>query len=48
MDKKTRDLLIDIQTKNDITIIAGVTGDFTAEGLKAGEFLIENGHLITL
>lgn len=48
MDKKTRDLLVKIQKENDLTIIAGVTGDYTVEGLKAGEFLIENGELITL
>lgn len=48
MDKKTRDLLIDIQKKHDLTIIVGTTGDFTTEGLKPGEFLIENGELLSL
>lgn len=48
MDKKTRDLLIDIQKKTGITIIVGVTGDFNQEGLKQGEFLIENGELLSL
>jgi hypothetical protein len=48
MDKKTRDLLIDIQKKHDLTIIVGTTGDFTMEGLKPGQFLIENGELLSL
>jgi chaperonin cofactor prefoldin len=48
IDKKTRDLLIDIQTKYNINIIVGVTGDFTVEGLNPGEFLIEGGELISL
>ena len=48
MDKRTRDLLIDVQKNNDLTIIAGVTGDFTFDGLKQGEFLIENGELLSL
>ena len=47
MDKKTRDLLIKVQKESNITIIAGVTGDFNMEGLKQGEFLIENGELLT-
>lgn len=46
MDKKTRDLLISIQKQYDLTIIVGVTGDFTAEGLEPGQFLIENGELL--
>lgn len=46
IDKKTRDLLIDIQTKYNINIIVGVTGDFTVEGLNPGEFLIEGGELL--
>jgi hypothetical protein len=48
IDKKTRDLLIDIQKKYDLTIIVGVTGDFTQEGLTPGQFLIENGELLSL
>lgn len=48
IDSKTRDLLIDIQKKFDLTIIVGVTGDFTFEGLKPGEFLIENGELLSI
>ena len=47
IDKKTRDLLIDVQKKHDITIIVGVSGDYTFEGLEPGQFLIENGHLLT-
>jgi hypothetical protein len=46
IDKKTRDLLISIQKQYDLTIIVGVTGDFTFEGLEAGQFLIENGELL--
>lgn len=47
IDRKTRDLLLDIQRKYNLTIIVGVTGDFTVEGLKPGEFLIEGGELLT-
>jgi hypothetical protein len=46
IDKKTRDLLIDLQKKHDITIVVGVTGDYTFEGLEHGQFLIENGQLL--
>jgi hypothetical protein len=46
IDKKTRDLLIQIQDKYDLTIVVGVTGDFTVEGLEPGQFLIENGELL--
>jgi hypothetical protein len=46
MDKKTRDLLIGVQKKYDITIVVGVTGDFTFDGLSQGQFLIENGELL--
>lgn len=48
IDNKTRDLLIDIKNKYNITIIVGVTGDFTAAGLEPGHFLIEGGELLTL
>ena len=47
IDRKTRDLLLDIQTKYNLNIIVGVTGDFTVEGLKPGEFLIEGGELLS-
>lgn len=47
IDNKTRDLLVDVQKKHNITIIVGVTGDFSFEGLKDGEFLIENGVLLS-
>lgn len=48
VDSKTRDLLISIQDKYDLDIIVGITGDFTNEGLEEGQFLIENGELLTL
>lgn len=47
IDKKTRDLLIQIQKDSGLTIIVGVTGDYTFEGLEAGQFLIENGELLS-
>jgi hypothetical protein len=46
IDKKTRDLLITIQEKYNLTIVVGVTGDFTVEGLEPGQFLIEGGELL--
>jgi len=46
IDKKTRDLLLQIQEKYNLTIVVGVTGDFTIEGLEPGQFLIENGELL--
>lgn len=46
IDKKTRDLLLQIQEKYNLTIVVGVTGDFTVEGLEPGQFLIENGELL--
>lgn len=48
IDKKTRDLLLEIQQKYNLIIVVGVTGDYTVEGLKPGEFLIENGELLSL
>jgi len=37
---------LQIQEKYNLTIVVGVTGDFTIEGLEPGQFLIENGELL--
>lgn len=46
-DKKTKDLLLEIQKKYDLTIIVSSTGDFNFDELEPGSFIIENGHLLS-
>ena len=47
IDIKTRDILIDMQKKYDLQLLVTGTGDYTVEGLKEGEILIENGYLLS-
>jgi hypothetical protein len=45
IDKKTKALLEKMGSDLNVTIIVNMTGDFTKEGLKNGEVLIEGGHV---
>lgn len=47
LDKKTRDMLIEIQKKYDMKFICETTGDFESSDLEDGSFLIEDGYLLT-
>ena len=47
LDKKTRDILIDMQKKYDMQILTSATGDYNVSGLADGEFLIEDGYLLS-
>lgn len=47
LDKKTRDILIDMQKKYDMQILTSATGDYSVSGLADGEFLIEDGYLLS-
>jgi len=47
IDIKTRDILIDMQKKYDLQLLVTGTGDYTVDGLKEGEILIENGYLLS-
>lgn len=47
IDLKTKDILIGLQEKYDLQLITTGTGDYTVEGLKEGEILIENGYLLS-
>ena len=47
LDLKTKDILIGLQEKYDLQLITTGTGDYTVEGLKEGEILIDNGYLLS-
>ena len=47
LDKKTRDILVDMQKKYDMQILTSATGDYNVSGLADGEFLIEDGYLLS-
>lgn len=47
IDRKTKELLIDIKKKHNIEIFASITGDFEVENLEPGEILVQNGELLT-
>lgn len=47
IDRKTKELLIEIKKKYDIEIFASITGDYEVENLKAGEILVKGGELLT-
>lgn len=47
MDMKTRLTLKQMKNEFDIDIFTSTTGDFTVEGLQDGQFLVQNGHLLS-